>query len=209
MESGAREKFSNRTAQLVSVLGHPFVVLPLVVIIAALQNSSAERALTLGLITIVATVLPLLFIIRRKVRAGKWSDHDVSEHSERGSFYRVAVVVIAISVLTFWLFDFPRSLVLGILIGLLLLLAAMFINRWTKISLHLAFAAYSAVALTAVNFWLGAVFMVLVVPAIGWSRIKLKRHSLGQVLAGAMLGAAAGIMLIWTLGFISAAVVGK
>jgi len=191
---------SFKAAKIISVVGHPFVLLTLTVLIAALSTAPLERALTIGAVTVLLTVFPLLFIIRRKVSAGKWSDHDVSDASERRSFYPIALAITAVSMMIFYLLGFPRGLLIGILIGFALQLVAMLINRRSKISLHLIFAVYFAVSLFAVSVWLGATFLLLAA-LVGWSRVRLGRHSSGQVLSGAILGAIAGIALLKAIGF--------
>ncbi|HSK74627.1 MAG TPA: hypothetical protein VK892_23205 [Pyrinomonadaceae bacterium] len=184
-----------QAARIISVLGHPFVLLPFTVFIVAFYELPPARAFTVGIITVFATVVPLLFIIRRKVAAGKWADHDISVPAERRDFYPIVIAVVAISCLVFWFLDFPRPLLIGIFISLILLLAAMFINRRSKISLHLIFITYCAIALTAVSFWVSASLILLAV-ALGWSRVVLERHSLTQVLSGALLGGFAGFILL-------------
>lgn len=187
-------------AKIISVIGHPFVLLSLTILMVAAYKESPARAATISAITILATVFPMLFIIRRKVKAGKWSDHDVSDASERRNFYPWMMAVLGLSLIIFYLLDFPRPLLIGMLISLAILFAAMLINRWSKISLHLTFAVYFAVSLLAVNYWMSAGLFVLAI-AVGWSRIKLGRHSLAQVLSGALLGAIAGISLLKANGF--------
>jgi membrane-associated phospholipid phosphatase len=187
--------FAIRIAKIISVIGHPFVLLSLTVLISAASSAPLGRALTIGGVTALLTVLPLVFIIRRKVRAGKWSDHDVSDASERRNFYPIALSVTALSLVVFYLLGFPRGLLVGMLISLALLLAAMFINRFSKISLHLIFAVYFAVSLCAVDYRIGGAFLLLAA-AVGWSRVKLGRHTPAQVLSGAALGAAAGLILL-------------
>jgi len=191
---------SVKIARVVSVAGHPFVLLALTVFIAAAHRTHPLRALTFGGAAVLFTVSPLVFIIRRKVSAGKWSDHDVSDASERRSFYPIAITINTLSTLIFYLLDFPHGLIVGMLISLVILLAAMLINRWSKISLHQIFAVYFAVSLFAVSYWSGAGFL-LIAAAVGWSRIELERHTFGQVLSGALLGAVAGIVLLKTIGF--------
>ena len=171
------------------------------VMITLLKDASPARALGFGGVTILAIIVPLLLIIRRQVAAGKWSDADVSVHSERRGFYGVLILVVGLSCAAFWLLDFPRSFLLGMLISLVLLVAAAFINRYSKISLHLIFAFYCAVLLAAVSPLLGT-FFILLAAAVGWSRVVLRRHTLGQVLSGAALGSAAGIFLLILLGVI-------
>ena len=187
-------------ARIISVIGHPFVLLSLTALIVALHRTHLLRALTIGGVTVLSTVTPLFFIIRRKVSAGKWSDHDVSDASERRSFYPIAITINTLSTLIFYLLGFPHGLIVGMLISLVILLAAMLINRWSKISLHQIFAVYFAVSLFAVSYWSGAGFL-LIAAAVGWSRIELERHTFGQVLSGALLGAVAGIVLLKTIGF--------
>lgn len=191
----------HKAAQIVSVIGHPFVLLPLTAVIATLQNASPWRAFTIGTITVLATVFPLLFIIRRRVKAGKWSDHDVSEHSQRNNFYTIAIIIVALSCVLFRFLDFPRPLLLGMIISLVLLIIAMIINLRSKISLHLIFASYCAVSLIAVGFWIGAGFILLAI-AVAFSRVVLRRHTTAQVVSGASLGTTAGVFLLKMINFI-------
>lgn len=191
---------SYKAAKIISVIGHPFVLLMLTVLIAALYNMPLKRALTVSAITVLLTVFPLLFIIRRKVSAGKWSDHDVSDASERRSFYPIAMAITAVSFVIFYLLDFPRGLLIGMAVSFALLFVAMLINRRSKISLHVIFAVYFAVALVAINPWIGAAFLLLAA-AVGWSRVRLERHTAMQILSGAFLGAIAGIIFLKANGF--------
>jgi membrane-associated phospholipid phosphatase len=191
---------SVKIARVVSVAGHPFVLLALTVFIAAAHRTHPLRALTFGGAAVLFTVSPLVFIIRRKVSAGKWSDHDISDASQRRGFYPIAITIATFSTFIFYLLDFPPGLLVGMLMSLVILLAAMLINRFSKISLHVIFAAYFAVTLLAVSFLTGACFLLLAA-AIGWSRVKLERHSFGQVLSGALVGAIAGIVFLKIIGF--------
>jgi membrane-associated phospholipid phosphatase len=192
---------SFQAAKIISVIGHPFVLLTLTVLIAALSNAPLERALTIGAATVLLTVVPLLFIIRRKVSAGKWSDHDVSDAAQRRSFYPLALAVTALAALIFYLLGFPRGLLVGISIAFALQIVAMLINRRSKISLHMIFAVYFAAALVAVGGWIGAAFLLLAA-LVGWSRVRLGRHTAAQVVSGACLGAAAGIIFLKVNGFV-------
>lgn len=191
---------SVKIARVVSLVGHPFVLLSLTVFIAALHRTHPVRALTIGGAAVLCTVSPLLFIIRRRVSAGTWSDHDISDASERKSFYPIAISISALSTFVFYLLDFPHALIVGMLISLAILLAAMLINHRSKISLHMIFATYFAVSLFAVSVLTGAIFLLTAI-AVGWSRVVLKRHTPVQVVTGALLGAFAGIILLKEIGF--------
>ncbi len=184
-----------KTAKIISVIGSPFVLFPFTVFTVAFYDAPPEWALTVGLITVLAIVVPLLFVIRRKVVAGKWSDHDVSDSTERRNFYAITITIVGVCSLLFWLLNFPRSIVIGIIVSLGLLLAAALINWWSKISLHLMFVMYCAVSLITLNYWI-ALTLIFFAVLVGWSRVFLGRHSLGQVLTGAALGTLGGLFLI-------------
>jgi membrane-associated phospholipid phosphatase len=191
---------SYQIAKVISVIGHPFVLLALTIFIVAASGQSPARAAAIGAIAVLATVFPMIFIIRRKVKAGKWSDHDVSDARERRNFYPLMIAILGFSFVVFYLLGFPRPLLVGMLISLAILTAAMIINRWSKISLHLTFGVYFAVSMLAVNYWMSGGLFVLAV-AVAWSRLKLGRHNTAQVLSGAILGAIAGIILLKINGF--------
>jgi len=60
------------------------------------------------------------------------------------------------------------------------------VRRKWKISGHVAASAGASTVLILVD----KVFLpvIILVPLIGWSRLKLKAHTLSQVVAGAVLG---------------------
>lgn len=71
-----------------------------------------------------------------------------------------------------------------------LVVTALTLARWLKVSLHAAFAAF-ATALLWPN-GLAVVVGVLVTAAVIWSRLVLGRHVVVDVMAGLLLGVAAG-----------------
>jgi membrane-associated phospholipid phosphatase len=58
--------------------------------------------------------------------------------------------------------------------------------RW-KISVHTTSAAGLTVLILRV-FGIAAAPLVISIPLIAWSRVKLRRHTLSQTIAGALLG---------------------
>jgi len=182
-------------ANTLSTIGHPLVLAPLTIALSLLGRLSGAKLIGVVGVFLVSTVIPMLFIIRRKVAAGVWTDMDVSDHGQRGGLYNVALVIILISIAVFWVMGFPRGMIVGALVSLLLLLAGMVINRFSKISMHSMFGAYCVVILLATNLAFGFAGTALVA-GMGWSRVVLGRHTIGQVVAGNLLGAAAGGLLL-------------
>jgi membrane-associated phospholipid phosphatase len=80
-----------------------------------------------------------------------------------------------------WLGGQSRSVVAGLASSALLVLVAHAARRWLKISLHVAFAVFSAVLL-----WprIGAVAALLILAvAVAWSRLVLGRHTRREVVS--------------------------
>jgi membrane-associated phospholipid phosphatase len=182
-------------ANVLSTVGHPLVLLPLTIALSLLGRLSGTRLFVVVAVFLASTVIPMLFIIRRKVATGVWTDMDVSDHGQRGGLYNVAIPIILISIVVFWLFEFPRGMIIGASVSLVLMLAGMAINRFSKISMHAMFGAYCVVILLSPNLGVGLA-TALLVAGMSWSRVALGRHTVAQVIAGNVLGAVAGGLLI-------------
>jgi len=189
----ARSNGQRLTATVLSIVGHPLVVMPLTVLISVRQSIFST------LIYAGITVVPLMFVIRRKVRAKEWTDHDVSDPRQRREFYWVLLVVIGGSIAVFSLFGFPRPLIVGTSVSFVTLALGMLINRWSKISIHMIFCAYSATILTRTAVAASLITLCLLL-ALGWSRVVLGRHAIPQIVSGAGMGAIAGLVLLRLLG---------
>jgi membrane-associated phospholipid phosphatase len=63
----------------------------------------------------------------------------------------------------------------------------LFINFSWKISIHAMGVAGPTVALTYLLGFPGVIFWIMI-PLVMWSRVKLKKHTISQVLAGGLLG---------------------
>jgi membrane-associated phospholipid phosphatase len=184
-----------RLAIVLSAVGSPFVLLPVTVLLVSLRTASPARAVAFAGALACLGVVPLALVIRRRVRAGRWSDHDVSNPSHRRGFYPVAIGVSAGTALAMWLLGAPGIVVRGVLVTIVLLALGLTLVRWSKISLHASISAFCAVTLAAVSMWVAG-GALLFATAVGWSRIWLGRHTLWQVLSGAALGAAGGCIVL-------------
>jgi membrane-associated phospholipid phosphatase len=80
---------------------------------------------------------------------------------------------------------------LGLLLCGLLIVVAMAVSPWIKLSLHASFAAFAAVLLWPLPLWQFALAS-LAAAAIGWSRVRLARHTAAEVWVGSLIGALLG-----------------
>jgi membrane-associated phospholipid phosphatase len=71
-----------------------------------------------------------------------------------------------------------------------LIVIALLVARWVKVSLHVAFAAFATALLWPIK--LAVIAGIFVTAAVAWSRLVLGRHVAADVIAGLLLGAATG-----------------
>ncbi|WP_435831018.1 phosphoesterase PA-phosphatase [Polymorphospora rubra] len=189
---------SARVAKLVTdVLSPAVLVAGLLLGVAWHSSPDPAQALKWGLIAAgAASFLPITYIIRG-VRRGRWADAHVSVREHRSLPLLVCLLSTAVGAGCLYLAGAPRELL--VLIGCMVAALAVAVPvtlllRW-KISLHALVAAGTAIALTVlVSPYFVATWPVAAL--VGWSRVRLRDHTLAQVLAGAATGVAAtGVLL--------------
>jgi len=195
-ETAPSRRWDRRLALVVSVLASP----PVLVSLAALMTADAapdQSAWKWASAYILIAVLAPLGFLLWEFLLGDVSDLDIPERKQRIIPQIFTVVCMLTALVLLRLSSAPDRMVL---IGSLFLLQACVIFaitlRW-KISVHCATAAGVGVFIWAVS---GAVLPLVVgVPAMAWSRLRLDRHTLAQAVAGAALGGAVFGLLVHRL----------
>jgi hypothetical protein len=185
MEDRPSRLSSTTLARVLSIAGHPFVLVPLTVA-AATRNWIWTSVVAAG------TILPLLVITLRNVRRGVWSDPDVSRREQRGGLYRAAFPLLALSCLMLWLLGAGPRMMRGFGGAAAMLALGLLGNRFLKISLHLMAAAYCSVTIA----WLYPDTLYAILPflaALAWSRHKLQRHTWAEIAVGLAIGTGSGM----------------
>lgn len=182
-----------RLATAASEAGSPAVVVLLLPLAVAWHGTGHRVGPTLGwglLVAACCSVVPMMFIVHG-ARRGRWETHHVRNREERLVPMVACLVGVVACLAGMWLGGAPRELVALLAAMLSVLLAALVITRWWKVSLHAAVASGSAAAVAAVY---GPVYLSLyaVVGLVGWSRVRLADHTLAQVIIGTILGPAVG-----------------
>jgi hypothetical protein len=193
-------------ALLTSTAGSPFLT-PLYtsgVVVWTLAESTAELLMWGGLIAIFCIGVAMTYVLIQVLR-GKISDVHVSQQSQRHMPFTVAVCSSIVGALGLWWLGAPWILVAlgssfvvqGIVFGLL--------TVYRKISMHVAVSASCLTALILLFGW-GAVPLIGFLPIQAWARIYRRRHTLGQVVAGAVLAPPLTIMTLipwWISGLVA------
>ena len=182
-----------RLARFVSIALHPFAVFAMLTLLAAwrLDPASLPRV-ALGMAVVVAAVWAFVW---QRHRGGHWGTVDASSKHERPLLY---VVVLALMLAYAAWVGRASPLAGGIIAVMAMLCIAGIANRWIKLSLHMASLAFAGMALLAL--WPPAGFIALVLlPLLAWSRLRMARHTVPEVIGGSLLGLLAGIAL-WLIG---------
>jgi membrane-associated phospholipid phosphatase len=75
----------------------------------------------------------------------------------------------------------------GSIVSAVMLMLTAALNHRIKISLHLTFACFCGILLARVRLSYGLPVLLLI-PALIWSRVVLSRHGLPETLCGLILG---------------------
>ncbi|MBI3875205.1 MAG: hypothetical protein HY300_04440 [Verrucomicrobia bacterium] len=182
-------------ARLVSIAGHPFTFIVLLVLLPFLLRGNTNALRVAGIVAAVG-LLPLGLFMRRSWKSGRWQTVDASAPRDRPVAYLATFAVLLPLSLYFLLVEQSADLVRGSAVVGLMLAVGAGLNRWIKLSGHLAFAGFSCVIFTRIRLAYGLP-VLLFIPLLAWSRIALSRHTFPEVIWGLALGLIAGGVLLW------------
>ena len=164
----------------------PVFEIPLLIGMVVWYTTPWEQiARVVSLLFLFYMVIPAIFFIG-SIRKGRISDWDITNKAERKAIYFFSVASHFVGILAILILR--QTFLAKILLVLWVVsLVFMIINFYWKISVH---ACINALVLVVLNeFWgfklFGWLFVVLLL--VLWSRVYLKKHSISQVIAGALL----------------------
>jgi len=180
-------------ARALSLAAHPLPLMALLLLALAAPGLATLRTGAALVLALGGMGAALTLFMHRQVRRGAWEHVDASRPEERPALFRFILLLFAAG-LAAALHLRPQALWLvhGLGGAMLLIACAYALLRWTKLSLHLAFAAYAAALLLA-RLPALALLLVLLLPALAWSRVYLRRHRVSETLVGAVLGLGVGL----------------
>lgn len=178
---------STKVARIISTLFvPPSFSLIVYILFAIFIEENLSKSIDLIIITsLFGFVLPILmFLIMRKKNLV--SDQDALIKEQRTFPFLIATIIYLVGL--YFLIYFNLSLI-SISFWFCFIsntLITIIINKYWKISIH-AMGASGAFASLIFAFGIKLLPFVIIVILVGWSRIKLKCHSLEQVVAGIIL----------------------
>lgn len=173
-------------ARIISFLTNPiFVLFPIPYLLIYRFGYGHILAFKWTLFSFIFLFIAGVFVIY-EVKNKTFSDMDVSKREQRPLLFAVTTGITVIYLVSLYILKAPAILfisVWGIMVGILL---ATIINTRIKASLHVC--SITAVTLTLVRLYYLSPILLLIVPIVAWSRIKIKRHSVPEVITGFILG---------------------
>lgn len=188
-------------AEIISTVFNPVVLLfPLPYLLVYKVSNDDGLALKWFFFSSVFLLVTCLFImiaVKRKI----FTDIDVSKREQRPLLF-LFVSIIAMVYLSGLLFlQGPPILffaITGILIGVIIF---SFINLRIKASLHVA-SSSALIFILSILYGGNFLLLLVLIPIIAWSRVKLKRHSLSEATVGGTLGVLITLCMYLVLRFV-------
>lgn len=179
-------------ARLVSLFCHPFLTIPLFVAIMMFAFNDVRKAAFVSLVIIGGIFVPLAISMYLKSRNGTYTNFDVSDRMQRNTLFYFAVPLLIIACIILYATGQPRRIWMSAGFGLILVFVSQIVNHYIKSSLHVSLNIFLSFLVLPVNIFAGILLLILTI-LTGWSRIVLKRHTLREVITGAVIGLAVSL----------------
>jgi membrane-associated phospholipid phosphatase len=170
----------------ISQVGSPPVwgIFALALVTTTLTFSKAWPWLSLYLLLDVLT--PLSFLVWQ-LRRGSITDLDIQLREQRRNTLLVTIGGFALTWLVMLIGGAPPALTLMAGAGMLQWIIIFGITMRWKVSIHSTSATGVAIIILRI-FGLSAAPLVVSIPLIAWSRVKLRHHTPAQTIVGVILG---------------------
>ena len=170
------------------------VVMGLMAFVSLKHSQNVAAAVGWWALALALVVGVPYLILFRALRTGKAADRQVVRRSQRPALFAAAAVAVAVALIVLYVAGAPRQLV-WLIAAMLCGLAAMgIITIWWKASMHMAVAA-GAVAVLFIENHTAGLIAALLLPVLGWARWTDGRHSVAQLVGGALIGASVAGMV--------------
>ena len=174
-------------ARFISFAFNPyFLILPIPYLLIMRETGDPAYAFkwTLFTLTFLGAVGLSVFLA---VKKGYFTDLDISQREQRPLFFTLLAFFAVMYLIALFYFQGPLVLFISLSGIFFSLVVFSFVNTRIKASVHVA----SITALIfAFSLLYNGIFILLLflIPLIGWSRVKIHRHSKNEVLIGAIIG---------------------
>lgn len=188
-----------RMARLITNIFYPHWVAMVLLALVTFRGASGVLDFAVWWVESVVflAILPYASIVYA-LRRGRISDRNVTRATERAFPFAFAIVSFGTGTLLMLLFNAPRE-VLGVGVGSVVGMAIAFaLAPRFKISIHAAGVA-GTIAILTIAFGVWALLLTPLAPMVAWARVQIAHHTIHQVVAGAIIGAAVASSVYWAV----------
>jgi len=190
-----------KIASFISTIGHPLLTIPVFIVIVMFSTEAfATAALVSGLL-ICGVFIPVTLWAYLKSRNGSYTNFDVSDKKQRRSLFWFSVPLLTVATIVLFATNQSENFCISVLFALILLVVTQGVNFFVKSSLHVSFSIY----LSSLIFMLNdkcCIAALVFTGLISWSRIKLGRHTLTEVLFGLLIGGLISLLMLRIEGYL-------
>lgn len=181
-------------ARAISFLSHPFLILLYSPYFLMTKFGNRDiRSLKWMLVSYFFLGLVMVFVIAC-VEFGIFSDFDIPKRKQRPLFFLFLGLITSIYLLLLFIFNGPKVLLVIIAAAILGIIVIDLVNSRIKASVHVA--TLSAFILSIGLIYKGPYFLLLfLIPLMGWSRVKTKKHTPLEATIGGVLGGTLSIVV--------------
>lgn len=184
-------------AKYISIIGHPFLTIPIFLIVILFAREGVANAGTLAMLIIGGIFIPISIRTYIGVRRGKYTNLDVSDQRQRQQWFMLTTALVLLVTALLWITKQDIIVCVAMTVSLFLMIVSQLINFVVKASMHVAYHTYLSFVVFFFNQWVGILFL-LFLPMLAWSRLYLKRHTKPEVFSGLVLGLFFGsLFLVW------------
>jgi len=188
-------------AQLISNLFNIATWLPIISfsLLKKAQLTSGQFKKIIPAIIIFQLIIPLGYILFLYFKK-EITDLDMTKREERIKPLIVSTISALISLVIIYLSGNKLIITFYFIVFILILVNTLITLFW-KISFHMAANTAAAILLNFIFDW-KLPFLYLLIPLIFWSRLKLKKHTVAQLLAGFLVNAGIIFFLLRFFGYL-------
>lgn len=190
-----------RIAKIISLLLGPFTWFPILIILIVSRSGLTNNQIYIGLpVLITFQIIVPAVVLETGRRLKKVDSWDLTTREERVPimFLSTSSFLVSLFLTRFW----GNKLLFDLLtIEIFISVAILVITKFWKISLHAAINTAGALIINFLFNW-KLPELYLLIPLAIWARLTLKKHTLGQLIAGVLVSGGLALISLIYLGYV-------
>jgi len=193
----------NKIAKIISyIFDGSFISIPIFLIICFMVVENKVEAIGWAFLCLTfGAIVPYIYI-RFLYKKKRINDIHIPIKEERIKPLLVSCVSYIICFLVLYIMDGPLFLKSVFAVSVVSTVILTVITYFWKISLHTSWVTFVVITFN-ILFGRWMLLLILLIPAIGWARVRIKRHTVIQVISGAGISMVTTFFIYYNYGFIN------